>query len=453
MAPKPLVTISCSLALLATCVGQGLDPSCTATFKVDGEIRQVSNTEVGLELVRRERYRPRGQEALEHLVHRTLVAKAAKEKGLAPTHEEIEQSVKELSQVLEAQGTDLDGFLERKNLSKEAFERDWIALSIAHEKLVIEAAGLRSRDEVTPDLLTLWLDEAKDREKVVVDASELPPGIVARVGDRQLGEVDLGNLLFANASRNTIEHAVQQIVIRELLTAEAARLEIEVTPKEIDEELARRRALIELDPSFAGVPYEELLKAQGTTVDQMRESPVIRAQVFRRKLVERRFPDDVLDETIAADPDGVMLRHGARRHLHVILARASDPPTEFIPRSFAESFDYVDLVKKTLTTGMSFAEAAKRYSDEPNSKAQGGDIGMHGRTSTTVPTEVLEAACELDPFVVSSPIRTEAGYFLVMVSAIEERPTDATLRERLRTELTQDYLRDLLASASLEMAT
>ena len=454
---RPLLTLCLASIVSGACAQEpsnepAPDPNCAATFDLEGEVRQISNAEVGLELARRERHRPRGQEALEHLVHRALVSKAAKAKGCTPTREEVERGVREITQRLQAQGMNLETFLTRKNLSKEVFERDYIALSLAHEKLVIEAAGLRGREEVTPELLALWLDEAKEREAVVVEAAELPPGIVARIGDVQLGLVDLGELLFQNASRNTIGHAVQQIAIRDLLTAAARARGIEVTQQEIDDEVTRRKLRIQADPTFAGVPYEELLKAQGTTIEELRRSPVIRAQVFRRRLVALEFTDDKLDERLAADRQAILLRHGARRHLNVILVRASDPPTDFVPLSFEAALERMTRVQKRLADGMSFAVAAKVHSDDAASKMKGGDVGLHGLLSERLPREVLDAAFHQDPFEVSKPIRSKDGYYLVMVSEIEDPPSDDLLRERLRTELTQEFVRDMLIASNLELA-
>ncbi|AYD39094.1 peptidylprolyl isomerase [Clostridium fermenticellae] len=76
-------------------------------------------------------------------------------------------------------------------------------------------------------------------------------------------------------------------------------------------------------------------------------------------------------------------------------------------------------VLKEINEGMSFEEAAKKYSSCP-SKAQGGNLGQFTR-GQMVP-EFEEAAFSLGINVISEPVKTQFGYHLIKV----ERKTEAS---------------------------
>lgn len=76
-------------------------------------------------------------------------------------------------------------------------------------------------------------------------------------------------------------------------------------------------------------------------------------------------------------------------------------------------------VKKEIESGLSFEEAAKKYSSCP-SKEQGGNLGAFGR-GMMVP-EFDKAAFSLPVGVVSDPVKTTFGYHLIKVYNIEKAP-------------------------------
>ena len=85
--------------------------------------------------------------------------------------------------------------------------------------------------------------------------------------------------------------------------------------------------------------------------------------------------------------------------------------------------------------GGDFGKFAQRYSIDYKTKAKGGDLGPY-RKGLVIP-EVDDAIRTLKPGMISAPIKTEAGYYLVMITALEPEIIQADLakRERLRQEL------------------
>jgi len=82
-----------------------------------------------------------------------------------------------------------------------------------------------------------------------------------------------------------------------------------------------------------------------------------------------------------------------------------------------------------------FGKFAQRYSVDYKTKAKGGDLGPY-RKGLVIP-EVDEVIKTLKPGMISAPIKTEAGYYLVMITALEPEiiQADQAKRERLRQEL------------------
>lgn len=88
-----------------------------------------------------------------------------------------------------------------------------------------------------------------------------------------------------------------------------------------------------------------------------------------------------------------------------------------------------------INRGGSFAKFAQRYSADDKTKGSGGDLGPY-RKGLVLP-EVDEVIHTLKPGMVSAPIKTDQGYYLVMVTPLDEAIIQADLatQERLRQEL------------------
>ena len=85
--------------------------------------------------------------------------------------------------------------------------------------------------------------------------------------------------------------------------------------------------------------------------------------------------------------------------------------------------------------GGNFAKFAQRYSLDEKSKSKGGDLGPYRKGM--IPPDVDTVVHTLKPGVVSAPIKTEQGYYLVMTTPLDETIIQADLatQERLRQEL------------------
>ena len=110
--------------------------------------------------------------------------------------------------------------------------------------------------------------------------------------------------------------------------------------------------------------------------------------------------------------------------------------------------------------GGDFVKFAQRYSIDGKTKANGGDLGPY-RQGLLIP-EVDAVVHTLKPDMISAPIKTDTGYYLVKITALDKEiiQADVAVRERLRQELLNEKRRkrfdgviaDIRAKAIIRLA-
>ncbi len=90
----------------------------------------------------------------------------------------------------------------------------------------------------------------------------------------------------------------------------------------------------------------------------------------------------------------------------------------------------IEDIKNQLKQGADFAELAKKYSEDPGSKENGGDLGFFERRMMV--KEFDEAAFNLKKGEVSDVVKTSFGYHLIKVTDIKSFPTFEEDKENLK---------------------
>jgi len=189
-------------------------------------------------------------------------------------------------------------------------------------------------------------------------------------------------------------------------------------------EVARRRltelriAFVVLDPSQQQTPVE---------IDEA----LVAEFLATRESEARVLYDEHIDRYDV--PERVHARHVLLR-----VEPGASPEREQEVRAAAEA------LLEEIRGGADFAEVAERASDDPGSRAQGGDLGFFERGKMVPSFEAV--AFELEPGQVSEVVRSEFGFHIIRVEShqqAENRPFE-TVKE--------DLARGALASEAADTA-
>lgn len=102
-----------------------------------------------------------------------------------------------------------------------------------------------------------------------------------------------------------------------------------------------------------------------------------------------------------------------RRASHILVAVAKDAPQAEVDKARAKA---ESLLKEVRANPQRFAEIAKANSDDPGSKAQGGDLGFFPREAMVKP--FADAAFTLKEQQISDPVRSDFGWHIIRVTGI-----------------------------------
>lgn len=137
------------------------------------------------------------------------------------------------------------------------------------------------------------------------------------------------------------------------------------------------------------------------------------------------------------------------RHILVRLEKNASEADQKKAREKAE-----DILKK-LKAGEDFAKLAAELSDDPGSKAKGGDLGLFSR-GRMVP-EFEKAAFSMKPGELSEPVKSPFGYHIIKVEEKKEalsQPYEKVkdkVKEKATAEFTKNRVEEEIKKATAEM--
>jgi peptidyl-prolyl cis-trans isomerase C len=179
-----------------------------------------------------------------------------------------------------------------------------------------------------------------------------------------------------------------------------------------------------------------------------------RAQRYREQLIL----DELLKDRIKAKVELTKEELDAfyEQHAHELLTPLKVNVSLMLLPNISAAKD----LEKQVNQGGDFAKFAQRYSVDFKTKAKGGDLGPY-RKGLVIP-EVDTVIHTLKPGMISAPIKTDAGYYLVKISALDKEiiQADVAVRERLRQDLLNEKRRkrfdgviaDIRAKAIIRLA-
>jgi parvulin-like peptidyl-prolyl isomerase len=227
------------------------------------------------------------------------------------------------------------------------------------------------------------------------------------------------------------DQAVQYLVQREEFAQEAESQNLEVTDAAVNKRLDQIKKQY-----FGGdqKKYEKQLKDQGLTDASVRAD--IRAQIVSEKLFNHVTKDiKVTDANVKKYYDQNKSSYGTpeqRDVRHILIAEKKKSGQV----DYAKSKTLADRIYNQLKAGGDFTALAKKYSEDPGSKDNGGKLTI-SKGQTVAPFD--QTAFLLEKGQISRPVKTEYGYHIIeplsAVKPAKTQPLDKNLKDQIRQQL------------------
>lgn len=224
---------------------------------------------------------------------------------------------------------------------------------------------------------------------------------------------------------------LERLIERELLLQEAHKLGVQATDAELQQTLAEARKQFASENDF-------LSHLADAKLDLKRFTAGLRADLTIERLLNKQvFPsvkvstDDVRALYEQHKEQFRVPEEVRARQIFLRVDRALGAEQEKLQREKAES-----LLTEARADPAHFADIAKRASDG-SAKGNGGDLGYFTRNQ--MPKEFADAAFALKPGELSSVVRTDAGFHIILVEdrrGGNEQAFDV-VKERLERELVE----------------
>ncbi|SDK83328.1 peptidylprolyl isomerase [Natronincola ferrireducens] len=219
--------------------------------------------------------------------------------------------------------------------------------------------------------------------------------ILAVVGDREITEADL------------------QLLMRGIDPQRAAQFQSEEGKKRLLEELINQE-LFYLDALDNGLDKDETFQKELKKVEES---------------FLKQYAINKLVKTVALDEKELGEYYESHKD------HFKNPATAKASHILVDSEEEAEAIIKELEGGLSFEEAAEKYSKCP-SKAQGGNLGAFPR-GQMVP-EFEEAVFSMEKNEISKPVKTQFGHHIIKV--FEQNPEEMKSFEDVKGQLAQQLL-------------
>jgi peptidyl-prolyl cis-trans isomerase SurA len=257
--------------------------------------------------------------------------------------------------------------------------------------------------------------------------------VVAVVGDSAILKTDLDEEVYRTLAasgqqlpedaatrerlyRNALDSRVNELLLLLAAQRDSVTVADSDVQRQVDQQLSQQRRAFGSD-----VALEQALRAQGLTLAGYRAEMTRQVRIqgliesYLAKVRRSRRPPPLTDKQVKEFFDAQKDQLGERPatldlELVVLAPRASDS-ARAAARAEAEQ------LLQRIRSGEDFATLARRFSQDPGSKDQGGDLGWF-RDGQMVP-EFSRAAFALPPGAVSGVVETAYGFHIIKVEKMK----------------------------------
>jgi len=230
-------------------------------------------------------------------------------------------------------------------------------------------------------------------------------------------------------------YALDQIIDNIIKVNAAKQRGLTVTNAELNQEIERQIAQ-NIKTKLAGLSPEVASREEQRVRDYMEsQRDAIQDTLLAAKL-DKAIGDSIRPNDRSLKPSDFDLRAS---HILIKVKGPRDPKghTDAEAKKIAE-----DVLKQAKAPGADFAALARKYSEDPGSKAKGGDLGFF-QQGQMVP-EFSQAAAALKPGQISGLVKTRYGYHIIKL--IDKRVSDSA-----KSQAVQKFVQDARAKANIQL--
>lgn len=289
------------------------------------------------------------------------------------------------------------------------------------------------------------LDPEKNTVLISTNAFEVTTGEVIQSIQSSRGKrTDQLKNFDAARLKMIIDENAMQLVERKLLLDGAEKAKSSVSPEELDKVMN-----FQYNRSGGKENFLKMLDENGIDIEHVKES-------ITKDLLIQNYIEGVLASKITVSEEEIQKvykedKTASVRHILLLTQEKNDSEKKEIHKKME---DILSRARK----GEDFAELAKKYSEDPGSKENGGLYEDFGRGQMVKPFE--DAAFSVPSGKISDIVETRHGYHILKVidRKKETRPLDEVrseiegqLRQARKTDAYKEYVDQLKEKASLEI--
>jgi peptidyl-prolyl cis-trans isomerase SurA len=232
------------------------------------------------------------------------------------------------------------------------------------------------------------------------------------------------------------------MIDEEIMLQRAEKLGLIATDAEVDAKFNEIRA------PYTQEEFQKQLEAQKLTVDELKSK--LRRDLSVEKLVNKEIISQIsitekdINEFFETNKGAFNYPENSYHVAQIIVTPEPDSNVRNLKRDKAATEEQarrkVQMIEARLRQGEDFSALAQNYSEDPNSAANGGDMGFVPESAlVNADAETRRAIMTLLPGQVSAPIRTPVGYRILKVMAREpagqRELTDPKVQQDIRQTL------------------
>ncbi|MDF1836984.1 MAG: peptidylprolyl isomerase [Planctomycetota bacterium] len=419
---------------------------------------QLTFVELDQLLLRRNGLTPVGRAALREIIDLKVLGHLAQERGVVISQSQLNRRWSEIEKevVATGQAANMAEFLEASGVNRATFSQ-YLKLSLIQESLARLALGLPKDSAVTAEQQKLWLESEMEMLGYKEEAAFWDVGVVCTLGPIQVTTAEFGKHLRDQLDPKDVRQACYEILLLKKIRARFPDLAPAAEAQAIEEEIQLRRKDIESNERYKGVKYEDLLQAQGITMDSLRLDPALRAAALSRLWVNRTCNDACLREFYEGERENFDGHFGEGVETYAILLNAAKLKNDMNPRTFEEAEAALQTLRDDITNLDNFKAIAGVRTDDVSARSSGGLIGWVRRRTAGVDPAIRQAvndALNSTPGVlkntVTGPLRVQGGVVLLCLGQRAAAPTWDIMSSNVHRELRRRFMVEQLPPTEFE---